>query len=569
VLGVVKVADMVNKLVEVQAKLIDTMQQSGGRLQEEVANAASLQNNLLRPAQIDLPCVRGLATLITSSEIGGDFYDYYVVDERWVVMLVGDVSGHGVAAGTMVSAAKAGVNLLETDREKEPAKILERLNHSFIHTAHQSLLMTMLVVCLDTQTNELRYANAGHQFPYIYRAVTGCLEMLELGGNPLGANEAANYKQQTTEMEIAARFFIYTDGIIEEENDQGDCFGYERLEEILIRYAESDLAVVRDRLLEALSAFVDRYNFSDDVTLFYVEYYERQRKSFSSAQSLTVESYLQDFELIRVIDSFYRNNQQAIPPHIARQNIAFLAEANFADLVPSLAAQGIRRILVRHHTINRQLGWNNMLKQHQYRHTNDLAMYLPQPRQQWQFQINHSDDKDFILEEVDAWLQGMELPDPVRVDAVVLLLDELIENGLYAAPRDGKNIPLYSKGTARKLLDHEMLELTLVIQNDILGISVTDNWGTLTPCVFLNRLSRDVRGPILDSGVGGGGLYFIWRMSDYLQFRVFPHHQTQVCAFLYLKTTFEPETDKSFQFFYHTEIHEESDYEQSNITTLS
>lgn len=555
VLGIVTVADMMLSLSESQGKLIDTMQQLSVRLKEEVAGAASLQRNLLRPARIDLPGLRGLSTLITSSEVGGDFYDYYAVDGRWVVMLVGDVSGHGVAAGTMVSAAKAGVNLLERDKEKEPHKILSRLNDTIYNTARQSLLMTMFAVCLDTQSGELRYANAGHQFAYLYRAATGSLEVLELGGMPLGRNEHVEYEQGHTEMDIGDRLFLYTDGIVEEEDASGEYFGYDRLEEVLRLHAESDAEILRDQLLDSLAEHVGRRHFNDDVTIFYVEHHERRQKSVNA-----FETEAQDFELVRIVDAFYRANPNAISPHIARQNLVFFAEANFSDLIPGFAAQGVRRVLLRHQPINRLLGWDNLLKQHQHQ-GDDLSLFLRKPRHYREFHFTHSDDKAFVIDEAEAWLQEMSLPDPDRLDAVVLLLDELIENGLYAAPRDGKGRPLYGKGTERALGAGEILHLRLSVQDDLLGISLTDSWGTLTPAVFLNRLSRHVRGLGLDSGMGGGGLYLIWRMADYLQLRVLPHRQTQVCAFLDLKHPFDPESDKGFQFLYHTEYHEAVNHE--------
>lgn len=552
ILGIVKVADMILKLSESQGTLIDTMEQLSVRLKEEVASAATLQRNLLRPERIDLPGVRGLSTLLTSSEVGGDFYDYYCVDERWVVMLVGDVSGHGVAAGTMVSAAKAGVNLLETDGEKQPHQILSRLSDTLLKTARQSLLMTMFAVCLDTQTGELTYANAGHQFAYIYRAITGALEVLELGGLPLGKDENIIYEQGVTEMDVGDRLFLYTDGIVEEENTAGEYFGYERLEELLAIHAESDTEMLRDRVLESLTTHVGHANFNDDVTIFYVEHYERHQKKVRH-----IETDADDFELVRIVDTIYRANpDNAISSHIMRQNLVFLAEQNFSDLIPQLAAQGVRRVLLRHQPINNQLGWNNLLRQHQRICNDDLAMYLSRPSRHREFHFSHSDDKAFIIDEVDAWLQETALFNPDRLDAVILLLDELIENGLYAAPRDGKGNALYAKGSSRALATTEMLRLTLSYQEGLLGISLIDNWGTLTPTVFLNRLARNVQGVGLDSGVGGGGLYLIWRLSDYLQLRVQPYHQTQVCAFLDLNNNFDAEVEKAFQFLYHTEVHE-------------
>jgi hypothetical protein len=256
------------------------------------------------------------------------------------------------------------------------------------------------------------------------------------------------------------------------------------------------------------------------------------------------------------LDSFYRNNRGSIATNIARQNLVFLAEGSFSDLIPELSTQGVRRVLLRNQLINTRLGWNNLLSQHQQVTNDDLVAYLRRPHYHREFHLSHSDDKAFVLQEVEAWLQDIALPNPDRLDAVVLLLDELIENGLYAAPRDGKGRQIYPKGTTRSLDAGETLRLALSIEDDLLGISITDNWGTLTPKVFLNRLSRHVQGIGLDSGVGGGGLYLCWRMSDYLQLRVLPHKQTQVCAFLDLNRSFDAENDSGFQFLYHNEVHE-------------
>jgi len=559
IMGVIKVADMMLKMSQSQGHLIETMQQLSARLNDEVANAAALQKNLLRPPHIELPGVRGLSTMITSSEVGGDFYDYYMVDGRWVVILVGDVSGHGIAAGTIVCAAKAGVNFLEAEKEKEPHKILSRLSNIIFNTAHQSLLMTMFAVCLDTRTGELRYANAGHQFAYLYRSMLSQLDSLELGGLPLGKNENTDYEQQITEIDLGDRLFLYTDSIVEEENAAGECFGYERLEELLVHHGESDIEMLNSSLLNTLTNYLGRSVFYDDVTIFCVEYFEKTSE-FGTIDAAT-ESGPDVIEQVHIADAFYRANPGIISPRIQRQELIFLAEQNFSDLIPGLATQGVRRVLLQDHPINQQLGWGTLLTQHQNNSTDDLAMFLRYPDQRREFYFTHSEDKTFIINEVDAWLQEQSIPNPDRLDAAIFLLDELIENGLCGAPRDGKGRPLYAKGTSRELGADEILRLDVSIQDGLLGISLTDSWGTLTPNVFLNRLSRHVRGMGLDSGVGGGGLYLIWRMSDYLQLRVFPNQQTQVCAFMDFKNHFDPETDKGFQFLYHSELYEAIDYD--------
>lgn len=151
-----------------QATLVE-LEKLSSRLQEEINLAAALQHSILPSPDIVLPGVHGVASLTTSSEVGGDYYDYYKVGGYYAVMVIGDVSGHGVAAGTMVSAAKAGLYPLANEGVTRPAEILRSLNETMLATAHQSLLMTMGCLSLDSRTGHLRFANAGHVLPYLKR----------------------------------------------------------------------------------------------------------------------------------------------------------------------------------------------------------------------------------------------------------------------------------------------------------------------------------------------------------------------------------------------------------------
>lgn len=140
------------------------------RLQAEVAQAALLQQALLPSPDITLPGLLGAAKLTTSTEVGGDYYDYYTVDENHSVFLIGDVSGHGVASGSLVTAAKMAVHQLANQGETDPAAMLEYLNDALLTASHDSMFMTMLCLSLDSRTGRLRIANAGHTFPYVWLA---------------------------------------------------------------------------------------------------------------------------------------------------------------------------------------------------------------------------------------------------------------------------------------------------------------------------------------------------------------------------------------------------------------
>jgi serine phosphatase RsbU (regulator of sigma subunit) len=553
ILGIVAIADMMLSLSESQGKLLGAVQSLSDRLKREVALAAQLQRQLLPPSDIALPGVRGLATLITSSEVGGDYYDCYTVEGRHVVLMIGDVSGHGVAAGTLVSAVKAGVNLLASSGERHPERILDRLNATLLNTAQQTLYMTLFVAALDTQTGKLGYANAGHQFPYLFRNITGAVDMLEAGGLPLGKSAGTEYVPHLTHMDLGDRLFLYTDGLLEEPDAQDEPFGYDRLESVVKDGIGGDIEALRDRLLEELTRHAGGAFFEDDVTIFCVEFHERPQPEPDMAAGF---SDFHEPSLVRLPESWYRANDAALSPYISRQALVFLAESKFADLLPRFSRDGIRRVLPRHQPFIQRLGWETLIHQHESRPTSDLAVFLGGSGGLWRdFHLLHSDDKAFVLDEGAALLEETGIG-AEYLDAAVLMMDELLENGLYAAPKNGKGLHLYAKGERRALAEDETLSLRIALRDGILGLAVVDSWGTLTPATFLDRLASHQEGEGLIPGWGGAGFYLIWRLADYLQIRVYPHHQTQLTLLFDLNRPLDPEKDKGFQFLFHTEVHE-------------
>ncbi len=555
VVGVVSIADMMLSLSETQGELLGELRRLGDRLKQEVALAAQVQRQLLPPPDIALPGIRGCAHLVTSSEVGGDYYDCYMVGRRYAVLMIGDVSGHGVAAGTLVGAVKAVVNLLAMAGERSPAAILGRLNGALLETARQTLYMTFFAACLDTETGHLAYANAGHQFPYLFRTMLGSLEMLDAaGGLPLGKSERAEYPEALAELDLGDRLFLYTDGLLEEPGVGDEPFGYERLEALLAEHGGEALDALRDRALKALADHAGSTSFEDDVTFFALDYHERPLPEAGSSTPEVPD--LSELGLVRLLDAWYRGNPAPLSPYIARQNLVLLAEAGFADLLPRLSRDGIRRVLPRHQPFIQQLGWDALLNQHQYQAVGDLAGFIAGAGAEWRdFSLAHSDDKAFVMAECQAFLEESAL-DLEHLDMVLLAIDELLENGLYAAPKDGKGVPLYAKGQRRGLAEDEYLSLSLALKGRVLGVSVADSWGSLTPAVFLERLSRHVEGEGLIAGQGGAGFYLLWRLAGYLQIRVLPHQWTQVTALFDLGRPADPDADKGFQFLFHSEVHE-------------
>jgi sigma-B regulation protein RsbU (phosphoserine phosphatase) len=529
-----------------------------GRLQEEINLAATLQHAILPDPEITLPGLQGQASLLTSSEVGGDYYDYYQAGGH-SVFLIGDVSGHGVAAGTMVSAAKAGLYPLIHEGVNRPSEILRSLNETMLATAHQSLLMTMGCLSLDGRNGRLRFANAGHVLPYLKRRDEAEWGMIEGGGLPLGKTLDADYLAVEVElqMEVGDRLFLFTDGLVEQESPRGQPFGFDRLEAVLTEHAGDSPQALQERVLTALRAHCGREHFDDDVTVAVIEHSDRVQAEMAGSQS--------SGQLVRVTEGFYRQQREHFTSPTSRQLVVFISEGEFHDLLPRLSADGLRRVLPRDDSFYHRLGWERLLGQHQPSPDDDIYTLVPDRMEERQFVLTHSDDKLFFMEEIQAWLSDLGVLPQEHLDFIPLVLDEMVENSLYGAPRDGQSRPFFIKGETRALAEHELVRITVVVSPETVGLAVADNWGTLTPAVFLDHLTHTLEEGV-EAGVGGAGLYLMWRLSDYLQVRVTPHRSTQITTLWDLSRSPQVGLKTGFQFLYHSEFDEVVSHDAGRFT---
>jgi PAS domain S-box-containing protein len=531
--------------------------QLGSRLQEEVAHAAILQKALLPEPDFNLPGIAGLAKLTTSTEVGGDYYDYYQVGGCHSIFLVGDVSGHGVASGTLVSAAKMAVHQLENLQEVDPARMLEHINESLLTASHESMFMTMICFSFDSRNGQVSMANAGHVFPYIWISEEREWCMIEAEGVPLGKIQRPEYEAIEFDLEVGDKLFVYTDGIIEEESPQGDQFGFERLEELLYGITELGISEANLAMFKQLESHCHSQIFSDDVTIMMIEHTERIAR-LAKPISLPVEPR-DDHDVIKLSGDDLISGETSIDNYLSRQHtILTCTHDQLILLIPSICQWGVRRVLLEDQAFLEDLGWEKLLSQTEIPVGDDIEQWLKTPTIDHEWEFDHSDDKQKYLGYMsDLMSENSEsLPDGFA-DVVLMMADELIENSLYGAPRDRSENALFSKGDERIVASYEAIRLNIKSNEDLFGMSVTDHWGTLTPSTFLNRIlsnASDEGG--MEAGVGGTGMYLMWRFSDYLQIRVLPNKKTQVTLLWSLKETQQYDSNSSFQFLYHSEINE-------------
>ena len=269
--GIVHVSELIMVISKEQAYLLNELEVLSARIREEVDKARQIQQGLLPPSSFSFADMVLDAVLLNSSEISGDVYDYFVIDDHSLGVMVGDVSGHGVQSGMVATAAKAGLHLLLKRGVRTPSELLAGMNTSVLVTASSSLMMTAVVAVIDLSERKISYANAGHNYPYIYRDSTETLIKLDsTGGFPLGFDSGSVYDEAVVAFHNNDRLLLYTDGILEARDKNEEEFGYERLETYLQKELRAHPINVRRGLVETVRAYTGVDGFEDDVTILIV-----------------------------------------------------------------------------------------------------------------------------------------------------------------------------------------------------------------------------------------------------------------------------------------------------------
>ena len=211
------------------------------------------------------------ATMDPAKEVGGDFYDFFLVDEDHLAVVIADVSGKGVPAALFMVIAKTLIKN-HAQNQETLASVFTQTNDQLCEGNDAGLFVTAWMGMLEISTGRFTYVNAGHN-PPLFKRADGTYEWLKSRpGFVLAGMEGIRYRENTMQMEPGDRLYLYTDGVTEATNSAQELFGEERLLNTLNE--ETDLTV--DQLLhkvkERMEAFVGEAEQFDDITMLGLEY---------------------------------------------------------------------------------------------------------------------------------------------------------------------------------------------------------------------------------------------------------------------------------------------------------
>jgi adenylate cyclase len=269
---VLTLADMTRQRRALE-RVLAAQREQGARIAGEMAAAQRIQNATLPPADL-LRCdgrVELAATLVPAREVGGDLYDYFMLDPRRLLFLVGDVAGKGLSASIFMAVSKA---LCKSAVLRMPrgdiGEMMSAVNAEVSRDNPEMLFVTLFAGILDLDTGELDYCNAGNENPYVLGPAGAVARRITDGdGPPLCAVAEFDYRGGHRRLAPGTWLCLATDGAAEAQSTTGELFGQVRVERALVRGRDAGAGArgVVDALHDEVQAFASGAEAADDLTI--------------------------------------------------------------------------------------------------------------------------------------------------------------------------------------------------------------------------------------------------------------------------------------------------------------
>lgn len=249
------------------------------RISTELEVAKTIQTSMLLTDFSEFPSISGIDLYATSKpakEVGGDFYDFFMLDKNRMVFIIADASGKGVPAALFMVIAKTLIKN-QAQLGLSPKDILKSVNESLCENNKANMFVTAIVGIFDFKLEKITFANAGHNLPLIYKNGKG-FEWLKLKPNfILAGMKNVNYINQTIEIKKGDKIFLYTDGVTEALNNDKELFSNDRLINCLndgFVKNSTHAKDILDHVQSSVNKFTQGAEQADDITMLVIDYEE-------------------------------------------------------------------------------------------------------------------------------------------------------------------------------------------------------------------------------------------------------------------------------------------------------
>lgn len=236
------------------------------RLETEVAVARTIQKSLQPPSPLITGWCEAAGMTVPATEVGGDYFDMIKISDDEIVIVIADVSGHGVGAGILAAMTKSAVRA-ELYHSKAPSDLLFNLNNAIYQGTDKSMFVSFAYVLLDRRTMTAQIATAGHPPVFLYRKSDGAIVEARTPNLALAVQASTSYTAETIQLNRGDELILYSDGITEAANDKGEQFGVEQLKELITNTQRPSVEALGNSILASVRAFTVKKEFVDDATI--------------------------------------------------------------------------------------------------------------------------------------------------------------------------------------------------------------------------------------------------------------------------------------------------------------
>jgi len=243
-------------------------------IQHDLSVARSIQLAILPKVFPPFPEIKEFdiyASMNAAKEVGGDFYDFFLIDHDRLGFVIGDVSGKGVPAAIFMAVSRTLIRATAL-KGIGAGECMTYVNNLLCNESVSSMFVTVFYAILNIHTGVVEYSSAGHNPPYLMKSTGEIIEIEKTGGIVLGALEDYEFKSGTVKMEAGDNIFMFTDGVTEAFNVADELYSEERLEALLRELKGKELKEVVDSVNKDVDLYSTGVPQSDDITVLAIKY---------------------------------------------------------------------------------------------------------------------------------------------------------------------------------------------------------------------------------------------------------------------------------------------------------
>ena len=204
--------------------------------------------------------------------MGGDFYDFMMPDPEHLWVVIGDVSGKGIAAALFMAVTRTFLRAF-VQEEKSPGKVLARVNNELARNNDANMFVTLFCGVVHLPTGNFRWANGGHNLPFLTEAAGEPEFLPRTKGTLVGALEDMRFDEAELSLHPGDMLYLYTDGVNEAMDENDQLFGNARTREVLLKFRLSDCISLVSGMTDELAKFTQNAEQSDDITMLALRYF--------------------------------------------------------------------------------------------------------------------------------------------------------------------------------------------------------------------------------------------------------------------------------------------------------